>query len=375
MIVVTDPATEDNPIVWVNDYFGEFTGYDRGEVVGRNCRFLQVRPDGGRDEDQDAVRELREGVAKGEGVHVLVQNYKKDGTPFDNDLYVSPIREVPDDPSSPVRYFVGVQNDATARVAAEREAHDRTREVEERAREVEERAREVEEAAEDERERIGMDLRDGLGQELAGVARMLQGLVNRLEAQSPAHGPVAGRVLGLLHDTLRSARSTAGGLSPVPPSPGGLGTALQALAASVAEATPGLTVRAEVEPTPPVGRRAARHLYRIAQEALENVVEHAGATEAVVTLGDGPGGVELAVRDDGVGVDEHTVWSAPGVGEPRMERAQRGVGLYGMRYRAELAGGALTVRRAEGGGTVVRCTLPSTDGTAAAPPEAYAERA
>ena len=346
MIVLTDPHEDDNPIVWVNDYFCEFTGYARDEVLGRNCRFLQDRPDGGRDEGQDAVRELRQAVEAGENVNVLVRNYKKDGTAFENDLYVSPVREGGSE--GRVLYFIGVQNDATAQVRAEREAAARVREVEE--------------AAEDERERFGMDLRDGLGQELAGLARLLQGLVNRLRTQSPAHAPVADRLLHLLHGALGSARQMAQGLNPVAPSPQGLGDALRALAASVSEGAPGLAVRAEAEAVAFEDRRAARHLYRIAQEALENVAEHAGATEAVVTLRQSAGAVALEVRDDGVGIDPNAVW-ADGAGEgARTERAQQGVGLYGMRYRAKLAGGTLTVNRAEGGGTVVRCVLPHRDG-------------
>ena len=106
MVVLTDPGQEDNPIVWVNDYFCEFTGYAWADVLGRNCRFLQ-----GTDRDQPGRRAICQAVGAGEDVHVLLRNYKADGTPFDDDLYVSPVREDPSDPGSPVLYYARVQND------------------------------------------------------------------------------------------------------------------------------------------------------------------------------------------------------------------------------------------------------------------------
>ena len=118
IIVVSDPQADDNPIVVANEHFFSVTGYTREEVIGRNCRFLQIRPDGTRDDDQDGVRELVRAVAAGESAHVLLRNYKKSGELFYNELFITPIR----DHDGRVVNFVGVQNDVTARVRAEREA-------------------------------------------------------------------------------------------------------------------------------------------------------------------------------------------------------------------------------------------------------------
>ena len=118
LIVVTDATREDNPLSFVNGHFLEVTGYAREEVVGHNCRFLQVRPDGTRDDDQDGVRELAAAVAEGRPAHVILRNYRKDGRLFYNELYVSPVR----DEGGRVVSFVGVQNDVTERILAEREA-------------------------------------------------------------------------------------------------------------------------------------------------------------------------------------------------------------------------------------------------------------
>ena len=346
MVVLTDPRLDDNPIIWVNDYFCDFTGYSRDEVLGRNCRFLQ-----GDARDQLAARRLREAIDAGRSVNVQIQNFRRDGSPFDNDLYVSPVREDREDPDSPIRFFIGVQNDSTARVRAEAE--------------VAERTREVHETAENERERFGMDLHDGLGQELAGIGLMLQSLGGRLADEGSPSAPLAARVLTLLEDALASARDMARGLNPVDASPYGLGDALRELCDRAADARPELRVQARVEPVTFDDRREARHLYRIAQEAVSNAVAHAAARELRVTLHRTGGSVHLEVRDDGVGVPEALARVGEGSPAPvqdRAELARNGMGLYGMRYRADLIGAALTVRRDDEGGTVVRCVLP--DGAA-----------
>lgn len=361
MLVLTDPREDDNPIVWVNDYFSQFTGYSRDEVLGRNCRFLQ-----GDDRDQPAVRRVRRAVEAGEGAHVLLRNYKKDGTPFNNDLFVSPVRERRGDPDSPVIYFVGVQNDSTDRVTAEAEVADREREVHE--------------TAENERERFGMDLHDGLGQELAGVSLLARAHADRLAAEGSEHAAAAGRILELLEGALGSARDMARGLNPVDASEHGLGDALRSLCASADATASDLTVRARVEPIAFEDRREARHLYRIAQEAVSNAVKHAGATEVVVTLHRAPaagGGdaVHLEVRDDGVGVDPTILGPGRrGSLESRAELARRGMGVYGMRYRAELIGASFQLDAPAGGGTVVRCTLPGSGGVRSGHRVRHAER-
>ncbi|WP_412060499.1 PAS domain S-box protein [Rubrivirga sp. IMCC45206] len=121
LIVVTDARAPDAPIVLANEHFLESTGYAREEVVGRNCRFLQVRPDGTRDDDQPELDVLRRALAAGEPARVVLRNYRKSGELFYNELYVSPIR----DASGTLVHFVGVQNDVTERVLAEQVSAER----------------------------------------------------------------------------------------------------------------------------------------------------------------------------------------------------------------------------------------------------------
>jgi PAS domain S-box-containing protein len=120
-IVITDPKLPDNPIVYVNPAFEKISGYATDEVRGRNCRFLQAD-----DRGQSALDELRVALREKRECRVVLRNYRKDGTPFWNELYVSPVH----DDNGRLTNFVGVQNDISER-----------RRIEEILRESEERFR------------------------------------------------------------------------------------------------------------------------------------------------------------------------------------------------------------------------------------------
>lgn len=110
-MIITDPREPDNPIVFVNDAFSELTGYDREEVIGRNCRLLQ-----GPETDPRAIDELRAAMAQLRPAQVDILNYKKSGEAFWNALYVSPVL----DQDGRCVYFFGSQIDVTDRKRRER---------------------------------------------------------------------------------------------------------------------------------------------------------------------------------------------------------------------------------------------------------------
>ncbi|UAL12929.1 PAS domain-containing protein [Caulobacter segnis] len=114
-MIVTDATQDDNPIIFANDAFLKLTGYERDEVIGRNCRFLQ-----GPDTDPKAVEALRAAIAAGEDIAVDVLNYRKDGATFWNALYLSPVRN----DSGRIVYFFGSQLDTTDKKAVEFQARD-----------------------------------------------------------------------------------------------------------------------------------------------------------------------------------------------------------------------------------------------------------
>lgn len=108
---ISDPHLPDNPLVWVNPAFEQVTGYRAADVLGTNCRFLQ-----GPGTDREAIGRISAAVRAGRTIAETVLNYRKDGTPFWNQLAISPIT----DADGRVTHFVGIQADVTDRVEAQR---------------------------------------------------------------------------------------------------------------------------------------------------------------------------------------------------------------------------------------------------------------
>ena len=109
-IIITDNTEPDNPIVYCNQAFETMTGYQRSEIIGHNCRFLQAD-----DRYQSARTQIAESVANGTKCTVQIRNYKKNGELFWNELYMSPVKNK----QGQISHFIGVQNDITARKNAE----------------------------------------------------------------------------------------------------------------------------------------------------------------------------------------------------------------------------------------------------------------
>lgn len=85
-MLITNPRQKDNPTVFANDAFLRLTGYERCDIIGRNCRFLQ-----GEKTDPDAVSALRAAIAQRTDINIDILNYRKDGSSFWNALYISPV--------------------------------------------------------------------------------------------------------------------------------------------------------------------------------------------------------------------------------------------------------------------------------------------
>ena len=101
-MVITDPRQADNPVVFANDAFCELSGYERREIIGRNCRFLQ-----GPDADPEAVRRIRQAVAAVQPIEIDLRNRRKNGEPFWNRLLISPVF----DSAGRLTYFIASQVD------------------------------------------------------------------------------------------------------------------------------------------------------------------------------------------------------------------------------------------------------------------------
>jgi signal transduction histidine kinase len=196
-----------------------------------------------------------------------------------------------------------------------------------------------------EQRRVGEDLHDVIGQELAGLALSADRMHGKLQDKRLPEAEGVRRLADGLRSALASVRRAVRGLLSVAVKAESLPAALREYAASAQERF-GVSCALDCgSPIPVRGADTAVHLFRIATEAANNAARHAQAGQIHIRLArEGPQ-VVLEVRDDGTGISDEA-------------RREPGLGLRIMRHRAKVIGAALDVRRGERGGTVVTCTLP-----------------
>lgn len=190
---------------------------------------------------------------------------------------------------------------------------------------------------------ISRELHDEFGQILTAVGSML----GRAEKHTPEDSPVRTElkeVRGIAQTTLDSVRSLSQALHPVMLEESGLEATIDWYLVTVEKQT-GVSISYEKSGIAfPVSGSASIHIYRVLQEALNNVARHSGANRAWVRLHFLASSLELEVEDHGKGFAK--------------EAANPGIGLVAMRERAELLGGQLNFTAPPGGGTRVRLSVP-----------------
>ena len=311
-------------------------GYRAPEVVGRNVSMLMPGPDAGL-HDGYLAQYLRTGKAKIIGVGREVVGLRKDGSTFPASLAVSEVR------FGDRVAFTGILRDLTEQKELEKE---------------------ILEIAEREQRRIGQDLHDGLCQELAGIAFLTKTLQHRLTSNARPEAEEAMQVAGLLAKAIEQARAQSRALNPVEPKADGLKDALRALAADVStvygircEFLSGTGTGARESGSTPFGDGlTTTHLFRIAQEAVNNAVHHGKAKRVTIRLASAAdGAVTLSVEDNGVGFPKSPQLKSHAGGAGG--RTGWGMGLRTMNHRAHLIGGALEIGRSRSGGVKIICRL------------------
>lgn len=200
-----------------------------------------------------------------------------------------------------------------------------------------------------EQNRIGQDLHDGLGQHLTGIAFLSKVLEQKLAGQGAEEAQDADRIVHLVNEAIDKTRKLSRGLLPVDTDAQGLMSALERWAREV-ENTFGVECSFDCEsPVSIEGANVATHLYRIAQEALNNAIKHGRPTRIEISLEQAETGIVMIIRDNGSGL-------------PPVAKRGGGMGLRIMNYRASMIGATLKVERGREGGTVVTCHLQSDDG-------------
>ncbi|HET9050900.1 MAG TPA: GAF domain-containing sensor histidine kinase [Candidatus Dormibacteraeota bacterium] len=220
------------------------------------------------------------------------------------------------------------------------------RRLEEHEAELERFARHTLQLQESERKRMAGDVHDGISQRLVSLHYHLCAAADTEPPPDPAVSHQLAVARDLAAAALEEARGVIEGLRPPMLDDLGLGACLNGLARDLA---PGLVTSVEVDESDVLDPDLETALYRIAQEALQNVVRHAGARHVDIQLRVIDGTVRLRIEDDGRGFD---------VDELERDARAASHGLAGLRARAELVGAALEVVSAAGDGTRIVVTAP-----------------
>ena len=304
-------------------------GYSGEEIIGQVADILFTSEDRAREEPEREMRTaLEAGRSEDERWHV-----RKDGTQFFASGVMQPLR------TEGAVGFVKICRDMTDKLAAEDVMKDRST------------LQRLVTRQEDERKRIARDLHDTLGQQLTALRLKLEAVKANYAAE-PA-------MIKAIDETQLMAKQIDDDISFLtwelrPTALDSLGLR-NALANYVAEWSRNFKIPAEFH-TARRGRSRLEpeievNLYRIAQEALNNVVKHASAKKVSVLLEFNSGEAVLVVEDDGRGFNPKA--------RTRRTESGMGLGLIGMRERAALFGGKLEVESARGKGTTVIARVPA----------------
>lgn len=204
--------------------------------------------------------------------------------------------------------------------------------------------RELAQILADEQQRMGQDLHDTVGQEMAGLALIAERAADRADQGTPPQADMLRELAQTVRHSLNGIRSAVRGLLPPVFDSEDFPAVLQSMVAEMARQN-GLTFDLHCDQQVDIPSQGVfMHLYRIASEAVTNAIKHAGAGHINLYLFVREDTIVMEIDDDGAGFD--------------VQARPKGAGLKIMHHRAKVLGGQLEVRSRPGEGSAVICTLP-----------------
>ncbi|HEX9012389.1 MAG TPA: PAS domain S-box protein, partial [Anaerolineaceae bacterium] len=337
-VVITDRK---GLIEWANPAFTALTGYSTDEAGGKNPSTL-VRSGV---HDRAFYQNMWGTILAGKVWRGEIVNRRKDGSLYNEEMTITPVA----DEQGEISHFIAIKQDISGRKKSEQEARAHVVQIELQQRLLEQR--------EQERLQVARDLHDGPVQELTAVSFELQGLLD--SAGSAEEVEKLQKIKAAVLAQVAELRSYAGELRPPTLSKFGLEKAVRSHVEDLQEKHPEVVVRLTAQPgSDELPERARLAFFRIYQQAVNNILKHASASEVQIRLSrtemekiDGTARFrfEMEIRDNGRGFDPPPDW---------VELARQGhFGLVGMRERAEAVGARLELRSAPKSGTTVQVAI------------------
>ncbi len=293
-------------------------GYDKEELKGQSLNLLLLTPFNDGLENNFFDSDLTDGESM-TGQSREIRGKNKKGVLFPIELTISKVdwggKEI----------FTGIIRNLTARRNLERR---------------------IIESGQEERRKIGRDLHDGLGQMLTGTRMLAENLAKKLKIKGVEAARDVEEIALMIQEADEFARTLARGLVQVDIEKKGLSVALQDLCNRTEKLTGVSCKFYDFEDAEVNDHNLALHLYRVAQEAINNAIRHGKPEKVHVRLSNNEHHTALSVVDDGIGF-------------PEEKKTNEGSGIEIMKHRARVMGGVFEITRTLDGLTQIRCVIPN----------------
>ncbi len=344
-VVITDA---DGNIEYVNPKFVEMTCYPQEDTIGKNPRILKSG-----EHSKEFYQKLWQTITSGHVWRGEFYNKKKTGELYWESASISPIKNE----QGVITHFVGVKEDITERKQAEealRKAHEvLEKRVAERTAELRQVSSRLLDAHEEERKLIALDLHDGIGQSLSAIKFRVESILQEMKGEDIGGNCAMSlqTVIPMVQEAFEEVRRVTRNLRPPVLDDLGILATISWFCREFESTFKGISIAKRIDVREDDVPDAIKIvIFRILQEALNNIGKHSNADHVELSLKKQDHNLVLMVEDNGTGFD---------LASPESDkRTVAGLGLAGMKERAALSGGTVSIESRPGNGTTICAAWP-----------------